>query len=411
MDDDFVGSAVPPEARLPFIQIFAVWIGFVIAVGTMATGGVIGQRLPFDQLALLVVGGNAILGLLAAFGGFIGARSGLNFNLLLRDAFPGASGRIASLYVPLVLIGWYAIVSSVLANFLVLKFGLEPSLKFPIASLACVVMAASTWVGFRGLAALSFVLVPLLLVLGGFAVLGRAFNPLATVSQGLDWATTNEILGLVIGTWIMGAVVNLQDITRFARTPIQGAVAGFFGIFLGNCFNLLVGAAAYRISGDSDPANVLIVLGFSIPAVILVIANVWNANDNNMYSSALNLTHAFNISRRKAVVLGVAIAAVAVWADLGSIGSVIAALVFMGSTAPALGAVVISRHLLHGKAVDSLLDGRQALISATCWIVGCAVAYFVGGLVGILGSMVVASLLYVGLARTFSTEVAGTQPT
>jgi cytosine permease len=115
--DDFSSEPIPQNGRQSSFSILLVWLGFVLVVGIMAIGGGLAGQMNRSDLITSILVGNLALGIIAAFTGYIGARSGLSFNMLMSRAFPGFSWRIVSLYVPIVLVGWYAIEASLFANY------------------------------------------------------------------------------------------------------------------------------------------------------------------------------------------------------------------------------------------------------------------------------------------------------
>ena len=196
-----------------------------------------------------------------------------------------------------------------------------------------------------------------------------------TFGFGEERVGLSEGIGLVVGTWIMGVLNCVPDITRFARTPLQGGLVASIGVFLANGFTLLLGALGAAYTGEADPALILFTAGFLPLAVVLSLANIWTTNDSNMYSATLNLARMLSIKRRTAVVVGTALAAMFAAFDPTSIVFLFSFLGFMGATAPALGGVVLGAYLVSGPSSARPLAWHAWL----GWGVGSALSVMVGG--------------------------------
>jgi len=343
--DDYVSSAVSLDDRRPWINILVVWLGFIIVVGIMAVGGGMASQMPRADFITAVIFGNIILAMFAMLSGFIGAESGKNFNQLMSDVFPGVSQRIVSLYVPIILIGWFGVEAAIFGNLIGEIYDLSSTARRVLMFASTLMFSFTSYLGFRAMRHVSIIAVPLILAIGLYALYvasGQASNAFAfgdatlSVSQGM---------AIVMGSWIMGVLTCLPDLTRFSKARLSGALVGALGILIGNNFSFLVGGAAAVLAGEADPAKVLIAFGFIPLAVILALANIWTTNDNNMYSAALNVARLGNISRRKAVMICTVIAAVFAAFDPTSISVLFTFLLFMGNTAPALGGVVLGSYL------------------------------------------------------------------
>jgi cytosine permease len=338
--------------------------------------------------------GNVILGVFALLAGYIGAESGLSFYQLAEKSFGATSMRLVGFYVPIILIGWFGIESAILGGFLGKIFGLSPAAQRFCMFAAAIVMATSTYFGFRALKNLSILLIPIIFALGTFAILQSDLTDLAGRQQLVGTPQSlMYVAGVVVSTWIMGVMINLPDVTRFARTPLQGALIGFFGILIGNVFNLLIGAISAISTGQSDPANILIGLGFVPVAIVLAVANIWTTNDNNLYSATLSASRVLGISRHQATIVCATVGAVFAAFNPATIDVIFTVLIVMGSTAPALGGVVLGNYLFR-KATG--VEQAIPVASWLAWVAGVAVGLWLGSLYGIVAAFFV-SLGIVGV--------------
>lgn len=394
-DHDYLGVAVPEAARRSWLDLLVVWMGFLIVVGIMTVGGGLTAQLgSFRDVVVVVLVGNLILGGFAALAGVTGAVSGKSFSLLLRDTFPGASWKLASLYVPLVLIGWYAIEVAIFAYLIAKAFELPRPVEMLFAVLAAGLFSASSYVGIRSMIRLSYVLVPLIIGLGIWAITLASRTNAASFGFG-EPISASSAISIVVGTWVMGALTCMQDMTRFSRSGKSSALIAAGGIILANSFTLLVGAAAAALTKQADPAEILLAAGLILPGIVFSFSNIWNTNDNNLYSASLHAANLFGTTRHRAVILCTFLgAALAIFRPF-ELGVLFTFLLFLGSTAPALGAVVLARYWY---VVESS-PGASAVAAWLGWIGGTLLATSIGGTVPYLAGFLGGGLIYLAVMR------------
>lgn len=388
--EDYVDTPVPAAARQSFLSVLFIWIGFIIVVGTMSVGSGLAVSAPIGDVMRGIMIGNVVLGLFAVLAGYIGAASGKSFYQLAEDAFGPTSARLVGIYPPIILIGWFAVESAILGGFIGGIAGLSDTMTRALMVVAAIVMAVSATLGYRALKNLSYGLIPVIFILGFYALAQVDFGSLAAKQKLVGPVKgLGEIAGIVISTWIMGVVVCLPDVARFARTPWHGAMAGFIGILIGNIFNLLIGTVASIQTGQHDPAQILVSIGFISLAVILAVANIWTTNDNNLYSASLNVARVVNITRIQAAIICAAIGAFFSWFNPATMGWIFTILLFMGSTAPALGGVIFGGYLVRR---SRSLNNHAPVGAWLGWGLGSAASYGIGGLYGILLGFVIGAV-------------------
>lgn len=392
IDNDFVHEVVPATARQGFWRILFVWLGFVLVVGIMAVGGGLASQMPRGELIVAILVGNLVLGGMAAFSGYIGAETGVSFNVLMSYAFAGRSWRVASLFVPIVMIGWYAIESALFANYVGEVLHLSELARRGVMFLSALGFAVSAYLGFQVLGLVSFVLVPLILGLGGFAILRIATDHSAAFNFGVDHVNLATGTALVVSSWALAVLLCLPDLTRFSRNPRIGAVVGFLGIFIGNCFNFFIGAAGAGLTRQADPALILASLGFVAFGLLFSFANIWSTNDNNLYSAALHVARILAWPRKRTVVLCTVVGACIAVFNPARISFIFDTLIFMGSTGPALGGVVLGRHVIKNWMRCSVGDSQMA--AWVGWIGGSVIAFLVGPVAAIPAGFFSAALLW-----------------
>jgi cytosine permease len=377
---DYLSEPVPAEGRNAWPAAFFVFVGFIIVVGIMAVGGGLAAQQTKSDFYISVLLGNFVLAVLGGISGWIGADSGRTFNQLMEQAFPGFSWRIVSLYVPIVLLGWFGVEASLFAKLVGYALGWSASEQRWLMGLSALGFSVSSYIGFKAMKWVSYIGVPVMLVIGAFAIWRAALA--SDKSYGFLHSSISLQAGtaLVMGSWIMGVLTCLPDLTRFCRSRRQGALVGFIGIFIANSFTLMMGGAAAALGGESDPAKILVSFGFIPLAIILSLANIWTTNDSNMYSAALNLARAVNVERKRTVLWCSLAAALFAATDPATISFLFGFLGFLGNTAPALGGVVLGAYLVNRSRIKPLVNPWAAWMG---WVLASGLAIWLGGVIGI----------------------------
>ena len=391
-------DVISTSQKKPWYLLLGVWLGFIIVVGTMAAGGSLSTMVNFKDLFILTLLANLILGGVAGIFGYIGAKSGRSFASFVNLIFPGTSSKVVSFYVPLILVFWFSVLSSILGQYLVGFFGFSDVWIMPISIVLCFVLSITSYFGITALGYLSIVAVPFIMGLIGYSVMNFVLPTFTMTSQLGNFTMVNTVLGIIVSTWIMGATINILDITRYAKTPMIGGLIAFFGIVLGNSFNILIGAWAALVGGTSDPAQLLIGLGLPFFGFLLVILNIWTTNDNNMYSSSVGMANVLSISRKKSVLFLSFFAVLFVVFGVSGINNIMQAILVMGSTAPALGAVVLSGYLLMNKFENFKFN---SLFGWVAWILASVVGIYFEGLIGIVVAFVLSLAIHYSLSSYF----------
>ena len=106
-DSEFSLSAVPESERKSYISLTIIWTGFVFVIVSMMAGGTLAVGLDFKHVIYATLIGNVFLCLIAVAVSVIASKTGLTFALLTRYSFGTMGSKLASIFVPIVNIGWY----------------------------------------------------------------------------------------------------------------------------------------------------------------------------------------------------------------------------------------------------------------------------------------------------------------
>ncbi len=400
--EDYPLSAVPHEARQGVWPITLVLLGFTFFSATMWGGASIGVAFPFwPDLAGILLCGNAILAAYVAGLGYVGYKSGLSTVLSARFAFGDIGSRWSDAVLGLTQIGWYAWGAATIAIVLVRLLGLDAGLQAPLMVVFGLGFCLTAYIGYRGLAALSWIAVPamILLIAMSMAValqeIGNAAGPLATGT-----ITVTEALTIVVGTFVSGGT-QVANWTRFAGSGRAAVGSSVLAFFFGNILMLGVGAIGAAVYGLDDIVDVLAVQGLLAAGVLLLFLNIWTTQDNTIYNFSVAGCHFFRTERRRLVTFAGA-AAGTLLALLGMYDWLIPYMVMMGVLIPPLGGVIMADFFIGHRGryppLDDAAVPRFNRRGLAAYAAGSLAALFAPGIPPLNG-IVAAFVVYACLVR------------
>lgn len=317
--EDYDLKPVPSEQRRSWVDLAMIWIGAAIVVSALLRGMMIGLGLGRMTSVLLayVLGEGLLIGIMALIG-FLGARTGLTTSLLARGAFGPGGSILVSACLALTFMGWFGIQAGLFAEAVVSFTAWSipvPTLTF----LAGVTLMVPAVFGFRGLKALSYAAVPLMLVVFGYAAVKLGGQRLPA-GELIDLArshvpesyplTIGAAASIVAGGFVVGAVAS-ADVFRYARPR-------FREILYAATLSMAVSAAMQAVGSILAMATGLyherlpdIIIqpefaGLGLFGFLAIAFAQWTNIDLNLYSSVLAANTLIRWTRWKlAVAVGV----------------------------------------------------------------------------------------------------------
>lgn len=384
VDPDYPLERVPSESRRGPAAVAIVMAGFCFFTPTMVTGGQVTAAFGFSAYLAAASVASLVLAVYIGTLGLIAARTGLSTVLTARLVLGKAGGKWASVLLGGTQIGWYGITIAVLGDLFGVALGWETT--WPVVVAGGVLMAITAYKGFRGIELLSWVSVPLMLVLcawitvrsfqeaGGWtsllAVEGDGSIPVATAMTML--IATFISGGTQVGNWARFSTPKIRTFWLLVAGVglIQGAMLFFGG----------VGTAAF---GIADFAELLLSMGLIGVGLFLIVANLWTTNDNAAYAYGVAGAELFDKDdKRPFVIGGTAVAIVLAVTGLGdAIGGF---LTLLGTLIPPLGGVMIGTFFLVWKGRDpgTPLDAVPLVVwpGAIAYLLGVATAFVTNAL-------------------------------
>lgn len=379
VDVDYTNERVPAGARKGFWPMFFIMLGFTFFSASMWTGVDLANGLDLRGFITVILLGGVILAGYTGALGYIGSHTGLSFDLLARRAFGVKGSYLPSAMIALTQIGWFGVGAAMFAIPAAEVLAKDSTiLPYVLVLGVGVCMTTSAYFGIKGLEIVSYVSVPLIAILGTYAMVkatvqGGGLTAIFEKSTGMSIFTG---VGLVIGSFVSGGTAT-PNFTRFARGNKTAVWTTIIAFFLGNTLMFCFGGVSGAFVGQNDIFWVMIELNLGIFAFLVLGANIWTTNDNALYTGALGLANITGKKKKPMVLIA------------GVIGTVAAMwlynnfcdwLTILNATLPAVGVILIADFFVNRKAYE----GEESAGRPVNWaaIVGVVAGAVVGNLTG-----------------------------
>ncbi len=382
-EKDYPLSHVPKDARTGLLAVTGVLIGFTFFTPTMAAGARLGAAFPFSELIWILLAGSAILGFYVAVICAIGAKTGLTSVLLSRYTLGSAGAKWADIILGGTQVLWYAITAEYMGILFAKGLGLSGWEVFFIIFWS-VIMGATALYGFKSMAIVSYVALPLMVALV-VIVTWLAFREVGSMENlfGMKPTTTMSVtvaITVIVGTFASGGT-QAANWARFAKDGKTAFVAAILSFLIGNgimVFSGMIGGFAFQ---TGDLIELMITMGLTFWALIILTLNIWTTNNATAYAFGVAGAEMFNKADKGPFIIGgVVIATVVAVAGVGAY--FIPLLNLFGTFIPPLGGVIIGDFFFTYRKNLPMLEyvkfKKLRVAPLIAYLVGCAAAYFGG---------------------------------
>ena len=319
---EFATEPVPRGHRVSWIRVGLISAMVAFSLPTFVTGAEV--LLAIDNAGGMgaILMGCALVTLIGSIAGAIGTRTHLSSYMLARIAFGARGAAIVNIAFAISLLGWFGVnidlFSGAILRLLQDTVGVSAH-PWTIELVAGVLMTVTTIYGFRAINALSTLLVPVMMAVTAM-LLYQALGG-RTLADSLSAAQVPEIglgyaISSIVGGIIVGAVI-LPDITRFIRHWRGAVYTAILAYLLVQPIVMVAGGLAADLLANDDFLDVLIVMGLSWAAFVIVIAGSWVLNSLNLYSTSLSVEATFPCTEnRLSIVLLGALGTVAAFMNI-----------------------------------------------------------------------------------------------
>ena len=390
------------------ISLAPILAGFTLYSGTLFAGGLVGPSFQFwPDLVGLILLSNLILGLYAAFLGFIAGNTGLTTVLMARFSFGSVGSRWVDFILGFTQIGWYAWGSALMAQLLNSLAGVPESWNWLIILFFTYGFCSTAYMGYKAMDWLSRIAVPamiLLMVLSLSVAAGDVGGFAGLQAQAIgDPLPVNVAITIIVGTFVSGGT-QATNWSRFAKSGKAGFIATLIAFFLGNGFLIFSGAFCAKVYGEPDIVKVMATQGLLVWGLILFFFNMWTTQDNTIYAFSIAGSNMFRTRKRTLLVLGGATFALVL--ALGGIYEMLVQyLILLGTFIPPIGGIIMADYWVNrGGEFPALSEPQPAFNWAgiLAYVAASAIAYFTNasgwGIVPLNG-IVSALVIYVILTK------------
>lgn len=414
-DKEFSRCAVPMTERKSFCSLTIVWTGFVFVITSMMAGGGLAAGLNMRDIIIATIVGNIFLSIIAMIVSYIASKTGLTFALLTRYSFGLKGTRLASLFVPIVNIGWYTIQSAAYGHFIAQVFGWGPVGESICMFVSAIIMGIFAISGIRAITILGYVAIPAIVYLSLFTALKSTIVAggwdalfLYIPKDSIDISTG---ITIVIGTWILSVSTCIADIMRYAKSPKEAILSTGIGLLGGNILMIMCGAIAAIAVKDSDLTVILLHFGLVIPALILMTTNIFTTNAANLYSTSLNLANVFKMERAKMLWVILIISAFATLIRPYKIEPLFTFLGGLGTVVPPLSGIILADYFIIRKG-QYKVEAHEALSNWNIapwivWALSIGITYNVNMGLPSLNGLILGFVLYIIISKIFPSNRGG----
>jgi len=412
-NSEFSAAPITDDQLVGWPRVAAIAVMVAFALPVFVTGLEMYSQLSFTDMMIALVVGSAILTVIGATMGSIGARTRLSSYLLVRIAFGDRGAAFVNIAFAVSLVGWFGVnidlFSGAAVRLAADVFGATVP-AWPIEIGAGILMTTTTIFGFRAINVLASLLAPVLAIVTAMLLYGtfesHSLNDLMAIER-VATATISDGVSAVVGGIIIGAII-LPDITRFIRHWKGAIQVAFWAYMVVELVVFAVAGMAGAASGKTEVLDVMLHFGLGLGAFAIVIAGSWVLNSLNLYSTVLSVEATF--PKLKGALVTAVLGALGVGAAfLNILDSFLAFLAFLAVIFVPVAGVIITDYLFISRDAycEERLANNRALspMAFVSWGVGAAVAALInegmiGSLlgVGVLDSVFVSALLYGALS-------------
>jgi len=218
---DYSLEQVPSSQRKPWIDLAMVWIGAAIVVSALLRGMMIGMGLGSIKSVLLayLLGEVLLIGMMSLTG-FMGAKTGLSTPMLARLAFGTNGNLLISTCIALTFMGWFGVQVGLFSEAVVAYTGTT----IPVAYLTFfsgILLMIPAIFGFKGLKALSYAAVPVMVIIFIYGAIKMGHNLLppdklielakANLGEAIAELKNDHLFRSVLGNNLFEEYIKLKE--------------------------------------------------------------------------------------------------------------------------------------------------------------------------------------------------------
>ncbi|MEK5058141.1 cytosine permease [Paenibacillus shunpengii] len=370
------------KANQSWFTLGIVWAGAMISIPGLLVGNTLITGMSMSKTLLVTLVGYSIIVAIMILQGIQSTDLGKSTVQVASQVFGKKGSRtVLSILLTIACLGWFGIQANVcgaaLANLLT-EF--DVNMPVPVASLISgLVMVVSAMYGIKVLRVLSYIAVPLLVVLCVYGLI-EALNG-DTMQLIADYRPEQNMgfmdgLAVTIGSFALGAVI-AGDYSQFSKKRSDVWKAAIFGIIPAGLLMIGVGAVLTLAYQTNDVTAVFLSIATPFIGGVVLILAAWKTNMVNAISGGFALTNVFNVSKEKekwavglAGLIGTLLAVIGILDYFTPVMSVLSAMV-----PPVAGVMIASYWVMNRGDKNSWKETEGVnLLGVYSWLIGSVIA-------------------------------------
>jgi cytosine permease len=406
------GLKVTEDQRQSWLSLTAIWIGNMICLPALMVGGLLASGFSIGGVFIALVIGFVIILAYMCLIGIQAADTGLPTAAFAGSALGTAGSRfVISLLLGIACVGWFGVQAAVCgASFSAMFQGLT-GIAIPewISSLFWgFAMLITAMFGYKALKYLNYIVVPLLVLVLGYAAYAALFKgegagaiALYRPEQPMSFVTG---INIVVGSFALGGVI-AGDYSRYARNRGDVVKSSIIGVLPISLLIMSLGAATAIASSQYDITQILISLGLPALGLLVLIFATWSTNVVNAYSGGIAASNMLGLDESKfKITTGIAGLAGTVLGASGIMMAFSGFLSILSAFIPPVAGVIIADYWIINKGRKENFRLREGINPAgiIAFAVGAAVAYIsslTGFFIAPVNGIVLSMILYIVLSK------------
>lgn len=370
------------EKTQSWFTLGIVWAGAMISIPGLLVGNTLITGMSLSKTLTVALIGYGIIVAIMILQGIQSTDLGKTTVQVASQVFGKKGSRtILSIILTIACLGWFGIQANVcgaaLANLLA---ELDIAMPVPVASLISgLVMVVSAMYGIKVLRVLSYVAVPLLVVLCVYGLI-QAING-ETVQLISSYRPEQKMgfmdgLAVTMGSFALGAVI-AGDYSQFSGKRSDVWKAAIFGIIPAGVLMISVGAVLTLAYQTNDVTAVFLNIATPFIGGVVLILAAWKTNMVNAISGGFALINVFKVSKEKekwavgvAGLIGTVLAVIGILDYFTPVMSILSAMV------PPVAGVMIASYWVMNKGDKRSWKETEGVnrLGVYSWLVGSVIA-------------------------------------
>ncbi len=359
-----------------------VWAGAMISIPSLLVGNTLISGMSLPKALFVAFVGYFIVVAIMILQGMQSSDLGKPTVHIAGQVFGKKGSRtILSIILAIACLGWFGIQANVcgaaLANLLA---NYDMNLPIPLASFLCgLVMVVSAIYGIKVLRVISYIAVPLLVIISIVGLVQTLSGDHLQAIQNYKPSGNMSFmdgLSVTMGSFALGAVI-AGDYSQFSKKRSDVFKAAIFGIIPAGVLMIGVGAVLTIAYQTSDITAVFLNIATPFIGGVILILATWKTNLVNAISGGIALINVFNISKQKEkMAVGIAGTVGTLLAVVGILNYFTPIMSILSAMIPPVAGVMIASYWIMNKG--NMNNWRQVegvnRLGVFSWLVGAVIA-------------------------------------